>query len=183
MFKYINQPYYYYKDQYEIAKTYSIENNLGNYIVRFHALSKNTAWFYFHIFQNQTAVKQFINLYRQGFLPRGEVFSVFNEIQLQQAISLFNVFYYAKDYDTFYKTAVYLRNQVNEGVYLYSLSVAIIYRQDTASIVLPPIYEVYPYYFFNGEVIQTAYQYKQQYYGQQQSQSQSSGSYNGKHIY
>lgn len=119
-------------------------------------------------------------MYREGFLPRGQVFSIFNELQQEQAIALFNVFYYAKDYDTFYKTAVYLRNQVNEGLYLYSLSVAILYRPDTTGIVLPPIYEVYPYYFFNSEVIQEAYQYKQQYYGQQQSQSQGSAGYNGK---
>lgn len=138
-----------------------------------------TTYVYSISFQNQTAVKQFLSYYRQGLLPRGEIFSVFNEYQLQQAIALFNVFYYANDYDTFYRTAVYLRNQVNEGIYLYALSVAIVQRPDTNRIVLPPIYEVYPYYFFNSEVINRAQQYKQQYYGQQQSQG---SGYNGKEI-
>jgi hypothetical protein len=105
-------------------------------------------------------------------LPRGQVFSIFYQEQLQQAIALYRLFYYAKDYQTFYNTAVWARQHVNEGVYLYSLSVAIVHRPDTYGIVLPPIYEVYPYYFYNNEVIQQAYRYKQQYYGQQRQQNQ-----------
>lgn len=118
--------------------------------------------------QNPQAVKEFSYYYRQGLLPRGEIFSEFYEPQLKQAIALFKVLYYAKDYDTFFRTAVWARNNVNEGMYLYALSVAIAHRQDTYGIILPPIYEIYPYYFFNGEVIQKAIQYKQQYYGKQE---------------
>lgn len=108
-----------------------------------------------------------MHYYREGLLPRGEIFSEFFEPQLKQAIALFKLFYYAKDFDTFYKTAAWARNNVNEGMFLYSLSVAIVHRPDTYRIIMPPIYEIYPYYFFNGEVIQKAQQYKQQYYGKE----------------
>ena len=104
---------------------------------------------------------------------------MFYEEHLQQAIALYKLFYYAKDYETFYKTAVWARQHVNEGVYLYSLSVAIVHRADTYGVILPPIYEIYPYYFYNNEVIQQAYRYKQQYYGQGAQQGEEHGSYHG----
>lgn len=100
-------------------------------------------------------------------LPKGEIFSVFNQDQLYEAIALFRLFYYAKDYDTFYKSAVLGRYYANEGVFIYALSVAIVHRQDTYGIVLPPIYEIYPYYFFPTEVIQKAQEYKQIYSGEE----------------
>lgn len=119
----------------------------------------------FFLLKKPQAVKEFVHYCHEGLLPRNEIFSEFYEPQLKQAIALFKVFYYAKDFDTFYKTAVWARNNVNEGMYLYALSVAIAHREDTYNIILPPIYEIYPYYFFNDEVMEKAMQYKQQYYG------------------
>lgn len=60
---------------------------------------------------------------------------------------------------------------MNEGLYLYILSVAVIQREDTNGIILPPIYEIYPYYFYNSEIIQEAQRYKQQYGPQNQGNS------------
>lgn len=42
---------------------------------------------------------------------------------------------------------------------------AIVHREDTYGIVLPPIYEIYPYYFFSSEVIQKVHKYKQEFDG------------------
>lgn len=98
-------------------------------------------------------------------LPRGEIFSIFHNQHLEQAIALFRLFYYANDYDTFYKTAVWARNHLNEGLWLYSFSVAIVHRPDTYGIILPPIYEIYPNYFFSSEVIHQIHEIKQKYYG------------------
>lgn len=95
---------------------------------------------------------------------------------MQEAVALFKLFFYARDYETFYNTAVWARQNVNEGVFLYAVSVAIVHRPDTKRFVLPPIYEVYPYYFFNSEVIQKAYRYKQQ--NSNQEERHESG-YNG----
>ncbi|RZC33552.1 Hemocyanin C domain containing protein [Asbolus verrucosus] len=160
LFRHLNQPSYY-KDHVEIAQQFHLERHYDS-------------------FSKPEVAKHYYQIYQYGLLPRGEIFSVFYEEHLQQAIALYRVFYYANDYDTFYKAAVWARQHVNEGVYLYALSVAIVHRPDTYGIVLPPIYEVYPHYFYNNEVIQEAYRYKQQYYGQgygQQEQQQ--GGYNG----
>ncbi|EFA09144.1 hexamerin 3 precursor [Tribolium castaneum] len=145
LFRYVNQPSYY-KDFNEIAQNFDLEQNYNNYA-------------------NPEVPKYYYQIYQYGLLPRGQVFSVFYQEHLQQAIALYKLFYYAKDYQTFYNTAVWARQYINEGVYLYSLSVAIVHRNDTYGVVLPPIYETYPYYFYNNEVIQQAQRYKQQYDG------------------
>lgn len=111
-------------------------------------------------------MEEFYKYYKYDtFLQRGEIFSVFHGEHLRQAIALFKLFYYANDFDTFYKTAVWARQYVNEGMFLYSFSVALIHRPDTYYFSLPPIYEIYPHYFYNYEVIQKAKHYKQMYYG------------------
>lgn len=46
---------------------------------------------------------------------------------------------------------------MNEHMYIYVLSVAVIHRPDTRNIRLPPIYEVVPNYFFNDDVLHKAY--------------------------
>lgn len=113
-------------------------------------------------FTNVEAVMEFVYLYRTGMLPRGEVFSIMNETHRRQVIALFHLFYYAKDWESFYKTAVFARMNINEGMFVYALTVAVLHRKDMVGIVLPPPYEVYPFYFFNYDVVQQAQQYKMQ---------------------
>lgn len=48
-------------------------------------------------------------------IPKGHPFSVMYEEHLEQAIALFKLFYYAKDFETFYKTAVVMHKFVNDG--------------------------------------------------------------------
>ncbi|EFA09253.1 hexamerin 5 precursor [Tribolium castaneum] len=130
----------------KIAKSYAIEANVDAYV-------------------NSTAVKQFVSYYKLGLLPRGEIFSIFYYEHRLQAISLFKLFYYARDFDTLYKTAVWARNNVNEGLFLYAFSTALVHRDDTFTFVLPPIYEIYPFYFYNSEDLEKAQRYKQAYSG------------------
>ncbi|ERL93427.1 hypothetical protein D910_10719 [Dendroctonus ponderosae] len=114
------------------------------------------------LFTDTEAVDKIIEFYTNGYqMPKGEIFCLHYPEHREQAIALFDLFYYAKDFDTFYKTAILSRKWVNEGLFLYSYSVAIIHRPDTYGITLPPIYEIYPHYFFNFDTIQEAYRYKQ----------------------
>lgn len=122
----------------------------------------NYEYDYQNKFSNVDAVKEFVGLYRNGMLPRGEVFSITNETHLRQVMALFHLFFYAKDWESFYKTAVFARLNINEGMFVYALTVAVLHRKDMVGIVLPPPYEVYPFYFFNYDVIQKAQQYKMQ---------------------
>lgn len=145
LFKYSPQTSYY-KEHLEIAKTFSIENHYESYT-------------------DQAVVKNFLSFYKHGMLPKGAIFSIFYKDHLKEAIALFKLFYYAKDFDTFYKTAVWARNNVNEGMFVYAFSVAVIHRDDTFGMVLPPIYEVWPHYFFSPEYINKAQEFKQLYVG------------------
>lgn len=89
-------------------------------------------------------------------LPHAVPFSLNEPLHVYEATTVFHVLYSAKDYQTFYKTVVYLRDILNEEVYLYVLSVAIIYRHDTQGIAIPPIYEILPSHFNNAEIMATA---------------------------
>lgn len=73
---------------------------------------------------------------------------------------MFHMLYYAKDFSTFLKTACWMRLYVNEGMFVYALTVAVRHREDCKGIVLPPPYEIYPYYFVRADVIQKAYMLK-----------------------
>lgn len=92
-----------------------------------------------------------------GVLPRGEVFTLNVDRQLKEVVNMFHLLYYAKDFTSFIKTASWMRLYLNEGMFVYALSVAVRNREDCKGIVLPPPYETYPYYFVRADVIQKAY--------------------------
>lgn len=90
-------------------------------------------------------------------LPRGQVFSIMYPQLHEEAVCLFNLLHSAKDFDTFYNTAVWARFNMNEHMFIYALSVAVLHRSDTQNVRLPPLYEVLPNLFFNDEVLHKAY--------------------------
>ncbi|XP_066998958.2 hexamerin [Anabrus simplex] len=109
-------------------------------------------------YNDAKVVKEFLAMYKTGLLPRGEVFSVLYQPHMEQAIKIFDVFYAAKDWDTLLKTACWARDRVNEAQFVYALTVALLHRQDTHDVVLPPIYEITPHFFVDSQTIQKAYQ-------------------------
>ncbi|CAH2043549.1 unnamed protein product, partial [Iphiclides podalirius] len=130
-------------EYYKIGKEYNIEANLENYT-------------------NKKAVEDFLALYKYGFLPKNHVFSIFYDKQKDEAIALFHLFYYAKDFETFWKTAAYARVYMNAGQFLYAYYIAVIHRTDTVGIVLPAPYELYPEFFLNTDVIDRVWRTKMQ---------------------
>ncbi|XP_008555005.1 arylphorin subunit alpha [Microplitis demolitor] len=137
LFYHASQPNVVNEDLYKQGLDYSIEANIDSYT-------------------NKEAVNDFIELYKFGFLPRGELFSVYYPKLLAETKSLFKLFYYAKDFDTFFKTALWARVNINQGEFFLALYQAVLRRPDTIYIQLPPPYEFYPYAFFNSEVIEAA---------------------------
>ncbi|XP_053694777.1 hexamerin-1.1-like [Sabethes cyaneus] len=142
IFQHIHQPELH-TSLWDDSKKYDVEQNLDHYT-------------------NVKAVKEFVDLYNHGMLPMEEIFSIHNEFHREEVIALFHLFYYAKDWDTFYKTMCWARFHVNEGMFVYALTVAILHRHDMQGIVLPAPYEIYPFYFFNDMVISKAQRYKMQ---------------------
>ncbi|WP_411018609.1 hypothetical protein, partial [Salmonella sp. s29873] len=103
-------------------------------------------------------MKQLVRLYRAGsLLPRGAIFTLFDDTHREQMILLCESLLFANDWETFLRTAAWARDRVNEGQFVYALSVAVLHREDTRGVVLPPPYEIYPHLFVNSEVIHAAY--------------------------
>ncbi|EFN73934.1 Hexamerin [Camponotus floridanus] len=136
LFWHVDQPTVYHPELYQKARYFNFEDNVAS-------------------FNDQVAVTEFLQRLKHGIIPRGVVFS--GPQHFHEAVNLFHVFHSAKDFDTFYNAAVWARFNVNEYVYIYALSVAVLHRPDTKHIRVPPAYEVLPYYFFNEEVIHQAH--------------------------
>nr|CAQ63321.1 hemocyanin 1 precursor [Thermobia domestica] len=131
-----------FKEQVNLGNSYDPLANLGNY-------------------KKAAAVHQLVKLYNNGaLLPRGEIFTLFRERDLEEMIYLFEALFYANDWNTFLSTACWARDRINEGQFVYALSVAVLHREDTKGVVLPPAYEIYPHLFVNSEVIHQAYKAK-----------------------
>jgi hypothetical protein len=129
----------FYEDQAAIGHDYHPEAHLDSYT---HA----------------RVVKELVKEYKNGkFLHRGEIFNLFNAEHRREMIMLFETLFFAKDWDTFHKTACWARDHFNEGQFIYALSVATLHRADTRGIRLPPAYETYPHLFVTSQVIHEAY--------------------------
>lgn len=113
-------------------------------------------------FTNVEAYDNFVHYYQYGFLGMEEIFAPFQTDQNEQMLAVFKMFYYAKDWDTFYHFMVWARYYINPGMFIHALTMSVLHRDDFAGIVLPAIYEVNPYYFFNNHVISSAQRMKMQ---------------------
>ncbi|XP_044731626.1 allergen Cr-PI-like [Chrysoperla carnea] len=142
LLRHVHQPNSF-QDQVQLGQSCDIEANIGQ-------------------FNNPVAVKEFVQLHRIGLLPRREVFTVLNEVHRHQVIALFHVMYYAKTWDTFYKVCCWARDHVNEGMFVYAMTVAVLHRPDCKGIVLPAPYEIVPHLFMNHETIKQAREYQMQ---------------------
>ncbi|XP_049803490.1 hexamerin-like [Schistocerca nitens] len=109
-------------------------------------------------YQVPELVEEFTRMEQSGeFLPMQQPSSVFDDHHLDQIKLFFDLLYHAKDYDTFYKTALYLRERVNRDQFMVAFLTSIRMRQDTKDFVLPPLYEIYPELFITSDVIQQVY--------------------------
>ncbi|KAL0830261.1 hypothetical protein ABMA28_002467 [Loxostege sticticalis] len=130
-----------YEDIREIAREWTLEDNIDKYL-------------------KVDVVKDFVEMYKIGMLPRGEVFVHTNEKHLVEAIKVFRLMFFAKDFDVFLRTACWLRERINGGMFVYALTVAVFHRQDCHGIVLPAPYEIYPYFFVDDHIINKAFMVK-----------------------
>lgn len=113
-------------------------------------------------FSNSQAVKAMLQQMAQGMTPKHEVFNIMSNQQRQEAINLFDLFFFAKDYDTFYRAACWARDRMNAGQFMYALHVAIMHRPETQGMVLPPMYEVHPQLFVDTYAMQKIYNARMQ---------------------
>ncbi|CAG0888345.1 unnamed protein product [Cyprideis torosa] len=63
----------------------------------------------------------------------------------------------AKTFDTFFKTASWARERLNEGLFVYAFITSALHRPDLKGVKFPAPYEINPHFFVPTEVIQEAY--------------------------
>lgn len=105
-------------------------------------------------------VKEFLYYFRLGMLSRNALFSPFYKEHREELILMFKLFYSAKDFTTFYKTACWCRLYMNKGMFITALNTAVMFREDCKGLILPPMYEVYPHLFFDSRIINEAHRLK-----------------------
>ncbi|XP_017005320.2 larval serum protein 1 beta chain [Drosophila takahashii] len=88
-----------------------------------------------------------------ALLPKGEFFGALVKPHAKQARGLFNFFYYAKDWETFRADVAWARMHVNEGMFVYALTLAVIHRQDCHGLILPAIHEIFPQFFLHSKFV------------------------------
>lgn len=127
-------------------------------------VSKNVNWTSIaESYDDPTVIEKYLALQNKtGLLSRNEEFSVLRKSHIEEAVSLFHVLHEAEDWDTFSQVLAWARYNVNEGVFIYATTVAVLHRPDFEGVVLPSPYEIYPYYFFDAETIQAAQNSKMQ---------------------
>lgn len=121
-----------------LGTTYDIDNN-------------------YHQFENPILVKYYVGAVRAGLVqPKGTVYA--NSVsQLRKEVSLLHrILRGANNYQTFLSTAAWARIRVNEGQFVKAYIGAVLQRPDTQGIILPPLYEVVPEYYFDSRIIQEA---------------------------
>nr|CCA94927.1 hemocyanin subunit f [Mastigoproctus giganteus] len=95
-------------------------------------------------------------LKKLGRLHRGTLFSCFHAEHLEEAKELYEALYKAKDFNDFYHLAEEAREVVNEGLYVFAMTVAILHRSDCDGIIVPPIQEIFPDRFIPAESLNRA---------------------------
>jgi len=98
-------------------------------------------------------VGDIIKMSTQGFLPRNASFSMYSIPSRKQALKLFDLMYFAVDFDFFIKVACWARRMFNPVMFYSAFSVALSFRPDCRGIVTPPMYEVLPNYFIPDETM------------------------------
>lgn len=107
------------------------------------------------------AFKNFYHFYTFGFLKFEANYAPFQTEQNEQMLSVFKMFYTAKDFEgSFLPFMSWARFNINPGMFIQALTMAVLHRDDFQGIVLPAVYEITPYYFFNNFVIQSAQRMK-----------------------
>ncbi|XP_062553866.1 hexamerin-1.1-like isoform X2 [Armigeres subalbatus] len=107
-------------------------------------------------YKNFSSVSVFFDSFKEGFLAKGEIFTIYNYWYLKQTRMLFDFFYNSIDWDSYYKNVVWARANINEGMFIFALTLSVLHRQDLQGIELPAIYELEPYHFFNGDLMHDA---------------------------
>lgn len=88
-----------------------------------------------------------------SLLARGEIFTEYNLKHVTELKIVFDVLKNAKTFDSFYKAASWARQNLNCGLYVDAIYLALENREDTEKLTTPAPYELLPNYFIRKDII------------------------------
>ncbi|XP_071532763.1 pseudohemocyanin-2-like [Panulirus ornatus] len=91
---------------------------------------------------------------------KGRIMTALTPRDLKEALMLFEVFLYCKDWETVIANAAYFREQMNEEEFVYAVYAAVKHIPIFEQVVLPPLYEIVPHFYTNNTLILEAYKAK-----------------------
>lgn len=108
-------------------------------------------------YDNPILVQYYAGAVQAGLVqPKGTVYSS-SISQLRKEVSLLHrILLGAQNYQTFLATAAWARVHVNEGQFVKAFIGAVLQHPETQGIILPPLYEIVPQYYFDARIIQQA---------------------------
>ncbi|XP_014272953.1 hexamerin [Halyomorpha halys] len=114
----------------------------------------------FGSFTDEKYPKEFLRAYKRGLLPKHGVFSMYCHHTKADAIRLFDLFYFAKDFETFIKVAGWAKHHIHAGMFSYAYILALTHRSDTQNFLIPPQYEIFPNFFVPSDTLHEVYDAK-----------------------
>ncbi|CAB0001426.1 unnamed protein product [Nesidiocoris tenuis] len=110
---------------------------------------------------NPKLVTGLVKFYEKQYaLPKNGIFTLYEPWIRKFTLNLFDVFYFAKDFETFFKAASWAKKHVEPVLFVFAYTLALYHRPDTQSFTVPPMYEVFPDYFLPQETIHEIFKTK-----------------------
>ncbi|XP_071448022.1 phenoloxidase 2-like [Hetaerina americana] len=89
-------------------------------------------------------------------IGREDTFCIFITHHQRMTEKLLNIFISSSEYDDFLSAAVYARDRVNPVMFVLAYSIAVLHRPDTKGLQLPPLHDIFPDKFLDGNIISAA---------------------------
>ncbi|CAD7005760.1 unnamed protein product [Ceratitis capitata] len=129
--------------------------------IKYHLIMFYNLCFKFHNIDGD--MQRFLrDMENHRLLPRMDFFGALVQKHHKQAIGLYKFFYYATAWTTFEKNVCWARKNINPGMFVYALNLAVKQRQDCRHFSLPPMYEIFPQHFLNSQVIHRALTFRKE---------------------
>lgn len=94
--------------------------------------------------------------YIKAVVAHDDLFSIFLPLHRRIASRLIDLLYHAETIEKLQTFALYCRDRVNPALLNYALSLVLLHRKDTQTVLTPSLAEVFPDRFFESSVFQDA---------------------------
>lgn len=117
-------------------------------------------WEHVNDYHHVEKLQHFFELWQHHPFHDDQVWTVMYERHLPYAMGLVRLFVFAKNWETYQHAVFWARQHVNKQLFIYAFTIANIFRDDMQGVVMPALYEIHPWSFFDGQTLEMAEHYK-----------------------